>query len=65
MISLSGVKFSSWNKKEALEFAVPKLPYYKITDVARQKLQKKYGIVVKEYSANDGSNRNAEAHLNH
>ena len=53
------------NKKEALEFAVPKLPYYKISDVARQKLQKKYGIVVKEYSANDGSNRNAEAHLNH
>ena len=53
------------NKKEALEFAVPKLPYYKISDVACQKLQKKYGIVVKEYSANDGSNRNAEAHLNH
>ena len=34
------------NKKEALEFAVPKLPYYKISDAARQKLRKKYGIIV-------------------
>ena len=38
------------NKKEALEFAVTKLPYYKISDVARQKLRKKYGIIVKESS---------------
>jgi len=38
------------NKKEALEFAVTKLPYYKISYVARQKLQKKYGIIVKESS---------------
>lgn len=35
------------NKKEALEFAVTKLPYYKISDVACLKLRKKYGIIVK------------------
>ena len=38
------------NKKEALEFAVTKLPYYKISDVACLKLRKKYGIIVKESS---------------
>ena len=47
MVSLS---YFHTNKKEALEFAVTKLPYYKISDVARQKLQKKYGIIVKESS---------------
>lgn len=62
MVSLS---YFHTNKKEALEFAVTKIPYYKISDAACQKLQKKYGIIVKEYSANDGSNKNAEAHLNH
>ena len=46
--SLHKVCLSSFNTnvKPALEFAVTKLPYYKISDVARQKLQKKYGIVV-------------------
>ena len=34
------------NKKEALEFAVTKLPPEKITAAARIKLKKKYGIVV-------------------
>ena len=38
------------NKKEALEFAVTKLPYYKISDAACLKLRKKYGIIVKESS---------------
>ena len=34
------------NKKEALEFAVTKLPSYKISKEARLKLKKKYGIIV-------------------
>lgn len=34
------------NKKEALEFAITKLPPEKITAAARIKLKKKYGIVV-------------------
>lgn len=34
------------NKKEAFEFAVTKLPSYKISKEARLKLKKKYGIIV-------------------
>lgn len=34
------------NEKEALELAVTKLPYYKISEAARLKLKKKYGIIV-------------------
>ena len=50
--SLHKVCLSSFNTnvKPALEFAVPKLPYYKISDVACLKLRKKYGIIVKESS---------------
>ena len=46
--SLHKVCLSSFNTnvKPALEFAVTKLPYYKISEAARQKLQKKYGIIV-------------------
>jgi hypothetical protein len=35
------------NKKEAFEFAVTKLPSYKISKEARLKLKKKYGIIIK------------------
>ena len=46
--SLHKVCLSSFNTnvKPALEFAVTKLPYYKISDAARLKLKKKYGIIV-------------------
>ena len=46
--SLHKVCLSSFNTnvKPALELAVTKIPYYKISDAARQKLKKKYGIIV-------------------
>ena len=34
------------NAKQAFEFAVTKLPSYKISKEARLKLKKKYGIIV-------------------
>ena len=43
MVSLN---FFLTNKKEAFEFAVMKLPSYKISKEARLKLKKKYGIIV-------------------
>lgn len=47
--SLHKVCLSSFNTnvKPALELAVTKIPYYKISDAARQKLRKKYGIIIK------------------
>ena len=50
--SLHKVCLSSFNTnvKPALELAVTKIPYYKISDAARQKLRKKYGIIIKESS---------------
>ncbi len=46
MLCMASLNCFFTNKKEALEFAVTKLPPEKITAAARIKLKKKYGIVV-------------------
>lgn len=46
MLCMASLNCFFTNKKEALEFAITKLPPEKITKEARIKLKKKYGIIV-------------------